>query len=75
MNSSTQNIENKIYLTYPPYLKANRVNKLNLTIFSVGYFLQTESVGGGDICPPNVFLDIFSKDSFNNFVPLFVLLA
>ena len=26
-----------------------------LTLFSVGYFLWTESVGGGHICPPSVF--------------------
>jgi hypothetical protein len=33
---------------------------VNLTLSSVGYFLRTESVGGGHIYPPNVFLIFFS---------------
>ena len=45
-----------------------------LTLFSVGYFLRTESVGG-HVCPPSVFSKKFPEPPLNKFVPLFVLLA
>ena len=64
-NSDIQNRVCKFSSKDPFWLrKINKKSKKSLTLFSVGYFLRTESVGGGHICPPSVFLKKISGAPF-----------
>ena len=51
-------LTNSIFLR-PPVKTEYHKQKWQLTLFSVGYFLCTESVGGGHICPPIYFREHF----------------